>query len=271
MPVYLSHMLSMPVWEEGGRHDWTLAMKVEEVGWYVSHSLQMLWIYRSIRCLRRFINALKIMSWAWPNYKRPIDEASEALAHMKLQAHHARMALACDMGRTPADNMQELTQHQRTLSLAEIQMQHHGSQSQPSRNPRQPSYSAASAPYPQQNANLSSIYPSPGEEWSLPYSTDQVTPELPTYDSYDSNYAPPQSTSTQYASSQYSYSKSTRTSTGYADVPPQPTPVYEYANMSPDLDLTNSSGEQGQYSYNSGLSSGGSNVPYSEDYAGATR
>lgn len=29
-------MLSMPVWEEGGRHDWTLAMKIEEVGWYVS-------------------------------------------------------------------------------------------------------------------------------------------------------------------------------------------------------------------------------------------
>lgn len=35
LPLYMAHMISMPVWEQGGLESWTSAAKQEEVGWCV--------------------------------------------------------------------------------------------------------------------------------------------------------------------------------------------------------------------------------------------
>lgn len=37
MPLYLSHMLSTCVYEQGGNEDWTLDNKIEELTWLVSY------------------------------------------------------------------------------------------------------------------------------------------------------------------------------------------------------------------------------------------
>lgn len=49
----------------------------------------------------RFIDALKQMSWAW-NYKRSINEASLALAHLNIQAQHAAAARSFTQSPPPA-------------------------------------------------------------------------------------------------------------------------------------------------------------------------
>lgn len=108
--VFLTHMLAMPVWEQGGSEVWPLAAKQEEVGWCVypfpsttSHSRLS---------THRLIAGLKLMGWCWPDYKRHIIAAESDLVHLAAQAEAARPRPSTSVSPPSGLHSNELQHHQ---------------------------------------------------------------------------------------------------------------------------------------------------------------
>ncbi|KAM0745958.1 hypothetical protein T439DRAFT_330158 [Meredithblackwellia eburnea MCA 4105] len=79
--LYTAHLLSTPVWEQGGPvSDWTIASKMEEVTW--------------------MIEGMKLIGWCWADFKRHIDLAEDCLADLAAFAQ-ARMVAAQQGGPPP--------------------------------------------------------------------------------------------------------------------------------------------------------------------------